>query len=75
MKKLHPTVMSLLTEIEQYCARSGTDPTNFGLEALNDGHFIRRLYLGRMPTLPTIDRVHEFIHRKTKAVPLKKARR
>ena len=72
MKKLHPEVQTLLTRIEQYCARSNTDRTTFGLEVLNDGHLIRRLYLGRVPKLDTIDKINDFIDSHTKAVPRRK---
>jgi hypothetical protein len=74
-KQLHPEVQTLLTEIEMYCARSNTDHTNFGIQALNDGHFVRRLYLGRVPKLDTIDRVRGFIDDKTRAVPRRKGLR
>jgi hypothetical protein len=66
-------VKELLTDIEAYCARSGTDRTAFGLEAVNDGHFIRRMEMGRIPTIKTIDKVRAFIDRNTKAVRPRKA--
>ena len=68
MKKLHPAVEKLLAEIEAYRARSGLDKTNFGLLAVNDGHFIARVEDGRVPKLQTIDRVRDFMDRETKAV-------
>jgi len=68
MKKLHPAVEKLLAEIEAYRARSGLDKTNFGLLAVNDGHFITRVEAGRVPKLQTIDRVRDFMDRETKAV-------
>ena len=71
MVVLHPTVKKLLAEIEAYCARSGTHITNFGIQATNDGHLVRRLQAGRMPTLKTVDRVRAFIASKTKAVQSK----
>lgn len=67
-KQLHPEIQTLLAEIERYCARSNTEPTNFGIEAINDGHLVRRMYKGRVPKLDTIDRIYDFIDRKTKAV-------
>jgi len=67
MKKLHPTVKSLLADIEAYCARSGTDRTTFGKMVANDGHLISRMEQGRTPTLKMIDRVRAFIDSKTKA--------
>jgi hypothetical protein len=69
IKKLHPAVAELLTEIDAYRRRSGTDKTNFGKQALKDGNFVFRIEQGRVPTLETIDRVRRFIDRKTKAAP------
>jgi hypothetical protein len=68
MKKLHPTVQELLTEIEAYRARARMDRTAFGLQAVKDGNFITRLEHGRVPTFKTVDRVRAFIARKSKAV-------
>jgi hypothetical protein len=69
MKKLHPTVQVLLSEIEAYRARARMDRTAFGLQAVKDGNFITRLEHGRVPTFKTVDRVRAFIAKKTKAVP------
>jgi hypothetical protein len=68
MPKLHPTVQGLLADIEAYRARAGIDRTQFGLEAMNDGNFITRLEHGRNPRFETIDKVHNFINKKTRAV-------
>jgi hypothetical protein len=68
VKKLHPVVEKLLAEIEAYRAMADVDKTNFGIGALNDGHFITRLEHGRVPNLVTIDRVRAYIDSKTKAV-------
>ena len=68
MKKLHPAVVELLTEIEAYRALSGTTRTVFGLEAVRDGNFISRLEGGRNPRFVTIERVRSHIARRTKAV-------
>ena len=67
-KKLHPIAQQLLDEIETYCKLTSTDRTTFGLEALNDGHFIARMEQGRIPKIPTMDRVRQYMARKTKAV-------
>ena len=75
MKKLHPTVQELLTEIEAYRARARMDRTAFGLLAVRDGNFITRLEHGRVPTFKTVDRVRAFIAKKTKAVPPSSHRR
>jgi hypothetical protein len=68
MKKLHPFAQQLLDEIDAYCKLTGTDRTTFGLEAVRDGHFIARMEQGRIPKIPTADRVRAFMARKTKAV-------
>jgi hypothetical protein len=67
-KKLHPIAQQLLDEIEAYCKLTSTDRTAFGLEAVNDGHFIARMEQGRIPKIPTMDRVRAHMHKKTKAV-------
>ena len=71
MKKLHPTVQALLTDVEDFCTRAKIDPSRFGIMVLNDSHFVFRLRKGRQPRLATIDKVHRFINRKTKAVDRK----
>jgi predicted transcriptional regulator len=68
MKKLHPIAAQLLADIEAYRARVGIDRTNFGIEAAGDGHFITRVEEGKIPRIPTIDKVYAFMARKTKAV-------
>jgi hypothetical protein len=68
MKRLHPTAQQLLDEIELYCKLTRTDRTTFGMEALNDGHFIARMEQGRIPKIPTMDKVRAYMNRKTKAV-------
>ena len=68
MAKIHPTVKHLLIEIEAYCARSQITPTKFGKIAMNDPNFVHRLNDGRTPGLRTIERVHAFIAKHSKAV-------
>ena len=68
MRKLHPVASKLLADIEAYREKYGLDRTRFGREAAGDGHFIRRLELGKIPRLPTIDRVYKYMDIKTKAV-------
>ena len=68
MAKIHPTVKELLTEIEAYCARSQMTPTAFGKHAMNDGNFVHRLKDGRIPGITTIERIHAYIAKHTKAV-------
>jgi hypothetical protein len=65
MKKLHPTVTSLLAEIEDFCRLTKTNPTQFGLRVMHDSHFVGRLKSGRSPELETIDRVRNYMKRKT----------
>lgn len=52
---------TLLREIEAFCQRTGMAPTRFGREALNDGHFVRRLREGGNITLRTVERVRAFM--------------
>ena len=74
MKKLHPVASKLLADIEAYRDRFGVNRTRFGYEAAGDGHFIRRLELGKIPRLPTIDRVYKYMNLKTKAVTTNRER-
>ena len=68
MPKLHPTAQALLDDINAYLKLTSTDRTAFGLEAVNDGHFIKRMEQGRIPKIPTMDKVRAYMARKTKAV-------
>ena len=68
MKKLHPIAAQLLADIEAYRARVGIDRTAFGIAAAGDGHFIPRVEGGKIPRIPTIDKVRAYMDRKTKAV-------
>ena len=68
MRKPHPIIAELTAEIDAFLAKTDMYPTHFGRQAVNDGNFILRLRKGRVPTLRNIDRVRDFIHRKTKAV-------
>jgi hypothetical protein len=68
MKKLHPIAAQLLADIEAYRLKVGIDRTNFGIEAAGDGHFITRVEEGKIPRIPTIDKVRAYMDRKTKAV-------
>ncbi len=60
-RRMHAQARQLLAEIHAYLARTGLDPTRFGLRALNDGHFVPRLQAGRQPRLDTIDKVRAFM--------------
>jgi len=68
MKKQHPMVKRLLTDIEKYRSRSRESRTTFGVNALNDAHLLDRLEGGRLPKITTIDRIYQYIESKTKAV-------
>ena len=61
----HPEIDALLNQIAAYRRKTGIGRTQFGLIVANDGHFIRRLEGGRLPRLPTIDRVRALIRRKS----------
>ena len=65
--KLHPVAEQLLAEIEAYRALTGVNKTAFGQRVLRDGNFVRRLEDGRTPSLKTIDKVRQFIHRNSRA--------
>ena|SRR6478609_1332786 len=73
--KRHPIVQDLLAEIEDYCARSGINRTNFGTQAMRDGNFIPRLEAGRIPTFKTVERVRAFIEKNSKATKPKRTPR
>jgi hypothetical protein len=61
LSKLHPAAQQLLDEVLAYCKVHGLDRTTFGLEAVHDGHFVRRLEAGRIPKIPTMDRVRAYM--------------
>lgn len=58
---VHPEVRSLLTEILAHCEKRECSRTSFGLDAVNDGNFVRSLERGRMPMFSTIDRVKAYM--------------
>ena len=66
-KITHPTVKALHDEITAFLDRSGMDRTRFGKLAVKDGNFLPRIENGRIPSLPTLDRVRAFLDKKTKA--------
>ena len=59
--KLHPTVKSLLAEIDAFRRASVVSKTTFGIRACKDGHLISRLERGHVPTLLTIDRIRKYM--------------
>jgi hypothetical protein len=67
MTRLHPDLRSLLDEIEAFCKMTGDSPTQFGLKAMHDSHFVSRLRQGRDIRHKTEDKVRKFIRNKTVA--------
>jgi hypothetical protein len=59
--KLHPTIADLLGEIDTHIAQTGITPTEFGVRSIKDPNLYRHLKAGRIPRLPTIDRVRAFM--------------
>ena len=59
--KLHPAIEALLGEIDAHIAQTGLTPTEFGIQAVKDPNFYRHIKAGRIPRLPTIDRVRAFM--------------
>lgn len=51
----------LISSVDAFIARTGMKPSIFGLKALNDGKFIKRLHDGQNVTLSNADRVLDFI--------------
>jgi hypothetical protein len=64
--KLHPSVQSLLNEIEDFLDRTGETPTAFGIAALNDGRFLPLLKKGRAPSIVTVEKVRAYMRRAEK---------
>lgn len=64
------TVQSdLLLEIEAFlAAHGGMAESTFGLRAVNDGKFVRRLRSGANMTLATIERAREFMRVRSASV-------
>lgn len=52
---------NLLREIEAFLAEADMKKTTFGLKALNDGTFVRRLKNGDNVTFKTAERVRAFM--------------
>jgi hypothetical protein len=69
MKRPHPEIRELLSEIDFYCAERNIPRTRFGIEAVNDGHLLTRLQAGREPRRATIERVRKFMKRKNGRTP------
>jgi hypothetical protein len=51
----------LLKEIEEFLARTGMKPTMFGLKAIKDPSFVKRVRNGGGMTLRTAGKIREFL--------------
>ena len=58
---IHPTVRSLMCEIDAFRERTGISATAFGTLSLNDPKFVSDLHKGRTPSLSTLDKVKAFM--------------
>ena len=56
----NPTV-ALLSDIELFLEQTGTLPTNFGIAAMGDPTFVRRLRAGRELRYLTLEKVRAFM--------------
>ena len=52
---------AFLGEIEQFLAKSATDPSTLGKNALGDPNFVFDLRNGRSPSTRTIDKVRSWM--------------
>ena len=66
--KPHPTAKKLLTDIALFRRATGMGRTAFGLGAVGDGYFLRRLESGREPRHDTVERVRQFMRGKVRYV-------
>ena len=64
---IHPTIRSLMAEIDAFRARTGMSATAFGTLSLNDPKFVSDLHKGRTPSLSTMDRVKAFMQANDRA--------
>lgn len=62
---LHPSIESLLAEIDAFRGDRGMTASAFGRAAVNDPNFVGDLHKGRLPSLTLIDRVRDFMQSKT----------
>jgi hypothetical protein len=64
---IHPTIRSLIAEIDAFRARNGVSATAFGTLSLNDPKFVSDLHKGRTPSLSTMDKVKAFMQANDRA--------
>ena len=62
----------LLTEISDYCRRTGLAESTFGRRAVNDGKLAARLRNGGRITTDTLDRIRSFMARNADAAPARR---
>lgn len=62
MRRPHPEIIKLLTEIEMYLRATGLSYTRFGQCACGNVHTIQRLQRGVMPRLDKIERIRNYMH-------------
>ena len=72
-------IMTTMTDqfrarVEAFLKTSGFKPTEFGRQSVGDPSFVLSLRRGRSPTLPTADRVLDFIA-ETEATARRRANR
>jgi len=56
---------NLLADIRQFCTRRNIEPATFGLRAVNDGKFVRRLEQGGTCTLKTLEKARRYINQQS----------
>jgi hypothetical protein len=55
------TNAQLLSEILTFCQSTGMSETTFGVEAVRDGHLVRRLREGKSITTRRLDQCRDFM--------------
>jgi hypothetical protein len=73
--KVHPEIRVFLKEIYMYCKAYNVTKTGFGLEVVNDGHFVPRLEQGRNAHMRTVANVREYIRKPRRATTPSKRKR
>jgi hypothetical protein len=64
---IHPTIRSLMAEIDAFRSRTGMSATAFGTNSLNDPKFVSDLHKGSTPSLSTLDKVKAFMQANDRA--------
>jgi hypothetical protein len=63
MKKITPISEQLLSEIEDFCKKTGMSENYFGLQAVNNNKLVKGLRRGRRLWSSSIDEIREYIAR------------